>query len=62
MFFEDRSVETLRGGRMGQEWIADQFGPIRGVAVTIGVYAIEDGQGPSGAQRASCPLLLRNEA
>jgi hypothetical protein len=47
---------------MGQEWIADQFGPIRGVAVTIGVYAIEEGQGLSAAERASCPLLFRTEA
>jgi hypothetical protein len=30
---------------MGREWIADQFGPIGDVAVKIGVYAIEDGQG-----------------
>jgi hypothetical protein len=33
---------------MGQEWIVDQFGSIRVVAVKIGVYAIEDGQGLPG--------------
>jgi hypothetical protein len=38
---------------MGQEWIADQFGPIPVVAVNIGVYAIEDGRGLSVAERAS---------
>ena len=38
---------------MGQEWIVDQFGPIRVVAVKIGVYAIEDGQGLPAAERAS---------
>ena len=48
----DRSVEPLRGARMGQEWIADQFGLIRVVAVKIGGYAIEDGQGLPAAERA----------
>jgi hypothetical protein len=37
---------------MGQEWIADQFGLIRVVAVKIGGYAIEDGQGlPAQSER-----------
>ena len=54
IFLADRVLKPLRGGRTGQEWIADQFGPIRVVAVKIGVYAIEDGQGlpPQSERRA----------
>ncbi len=42
---------------MCQEWIADQLGAIRVVAVKVGVYAIEDGQGQSAADRHDCRNL-----